>query len=406
MHFIRSQRTTQVALILIFICSVALAIWSGNSLRYLDEVQYDQLAHSMLQRHVFGYARGMTLGRPPGYPFFLVAIYLVIDSPLAAKLVNCLALAASTYLLMRLSVRLYASKSALVPLAVLCYPLFFYAASTLYPQTLEGALLLATILLLADERVGMRNIGLAGVTFGYLCLAVPSFLYIMPLMALYVIYQWRHEPKALIVRSALLVIIACLTIAPWTIRNALEFGAFVPISANSGFNLAIGNSAYTPANGRADLQTACPDLQFTRDEVKFDRAMQACALRWIRSNPWPAFRLYVAKFLNYFNYRNELATLSEQEKPWQNWLVFATYYPLLGVSLLRLGFWRRYPLTSLEALLYIVYVINGAFTAVFFTRLRFRIPFDLLLIAIDAAFASYLLESWFRRPTSSARATS
>jgi hypothetical protein len=389
---IRSQRTAQIAMLLVLACSVGLVIWSGNSLRYFDEIDYNSLAQSLLHRHAFAADGRLTLFRPPGYPFILAAIYGLVDSPLAAKLVNCLALVASTFLLARLSVQLYPSRTALVPLAVLCYPLFFYTASTLYPQTIGGLLLLAIILQLAGEHGAARSLAIAGVLVGALCLVIPSFLYILPLFGLYVMYQRRGHMKQMFGHAVLLGLIAALTIAPWTIRNAIEFHALVPISANSGFNLALGNSAFTPANRKTDLMAACPGVRYTPNEVEFDRSLTRCALGWMRANPGPALRLYVAKFFNYFNFRNELITSGEQ-KPWQEWLVFITYYPLLGLSLLRLAFWRRYRLSGLETLLYAIYYGNAALTAIFFTRLRFRIPFDLLLVAIDAAFVTYLLSA-------------
>ena len=42
-------------------------------------------------------------------------------------------------------------------------------------------------------------------------------------------------------------------------------------------------------------------------------------------------KLYSAKFLNYFNYRNELATKHEQNRIY-DLIMLATYYPLLILS--------------------------------------------------------------------------
>jgi hypothetical protein len=392
LNLIRNQRTAQIGLALVLLCSVAIAISSGNSLRFLDEGDYNDLAQSLLHQHAFNAETGeTTLSRPPGYPFILVAIYALIYSPLVAKLVNCLALVASAYLLTRLSARLCTFRTALAPFVVLCYPLFFYTASTLYPQTIGGLLLVVSIFLAADEEAGVRTLAIVGVLFGFLCLMIPSFMYILPLLVLFVMYQWRARAREMWLRAIVLSVLAGLTIAPWTIRNAVEFQAFVPVSANGGFNLAVGNSSFTPVNGKGDVHKACPEVS-TRDEARRDNLLAACAMRWIRANPGPALRLYVAKFLNYFNYRNELSTSSEQ-KAWQEWLVFATYYPLLVLAFVRLAFWRAYRISSLETLLYAIYFANAALTAVFFTRLRFRIPFDLLLVVIDSAFVSWLVSA-------------
>jgi hypothetical protein len=394
---IRSRRTIGAALLLVLVCSLAIATWSGSTLRFYDEQDYNRLGDSLLHRHLFAFGDTRTVFRPPGYPLVLAAVYALVDNPLAGKIANCIALLGTAALLVRLSARLYPGRTALAPLAVLGYPLFLYAASTLYPQTLAGLLLIATLLLVAEETLGCSLA--AGVTFAWLCLSVPSFLYVLPLLLLYLVYQKRHNLRRSVPQVVVLALAAVVCIAPWTLRNKGLTGYVVLISANSGYNLAIGNSSFTPADGSAlpAPLTACPTLLYKPNEAEADRDLGDCAKTWIRTHPAEALRLYVAKVANYFNYRNEISTSNQQQKPWQEWLVFATYYPLLLLAILRLGFWRRYRPTALEVLLYVVYISNAFLSAVFFTRLRFRIPFDLLLIAIDAAFVAWVLRAGSHR---------
>jgi hypothetical protein len=388
---IRSRRTILAALLLVLVCSLAVAYLSGSVLRFYDEQDYNRLGDSLLHRHTFAFGDTRTVFRPPGYSFVLAAVYALVDNPLAGKVFNCFALLGTSALLVRLSARLQPGRTALAPLAVVCYPLFLFAASTLYPQTLAGLLLIATLLLVAQEKLFCSLA--AGVTFAWLCLTVPSFLFILPLLLLYLMYQKRHDRRQMWSQMAVLGLAAVLFIAPWTLRNKQLTGYVVLISANSGYNLAIGNSSFTPADGSALPNTlqACPWLQFNPNEAEADRDLSDCAKLWIRTHPAEALRLYAAKVVNYFNFRNEISTSSQQQKPWQGWLVAATYYPLLLLAIARLGFWRRYRMSLLEALLYVIYFGNACLAAVFFTRLRFRIPFDLLLIAIDAAFVAWLM---------------
>src|SRR5262249_6073598 len=95
----------------------------------------------------------------------------------------------------------------------------------------------------------------------------------------------------------------------------------------------------------------------------------------------------------YFNYRNDIATPGESAG-WRDGLVFATYYPLLLLALLRAADARRHPLQRAEILIYVLYFLNAFVSAIFFPRLRFRIPFDFLLIAVNAAF---LARCWAAR---------
>jgi hypothetical protein len=396
------RRLGLIGILLVFAGSALLAVWSGDSLRYVDEVDYDQLAKSLVHQHEFvTYSGRITLFRPPGYAFALAAIYEVVQSPVVAKLLNCLALAASGYLLMRLSRRLFPSYAALAPYLVLFYPVFLYAASTLYPQTIGGLLFLATILLVSGAEAGpMRLVG-AGILYGALCLAIPSFLYITPFLLGYLLFGRRRPDRSSLVSCIVFGTAIALTIAPWTIRNRIVYHAFVPVSANGGFNLVIGNSPATRANGKPTLKEACGQVPYMPNEVEFDRALTRCAVDWITGHPEAAARLYVGKLFNYFNFRNELSTPT-QATSWQDWAVFATYYPLLIVALLRLAMFRRYPCSRVEWLLYAIYFGNGVLTAVFFTRLRFRMPFDLLLVAIDSAFLARFLEARHRASDSTA----
>jgi hypothetical protein len=299
-------------------------------------------------------------------------------------------LAASCYLLMRLSRRIFPAYPVIAPYLVLFYPVFLYAASTLYPQTIGGLLLLASILLLSGPELGWKRLVGAGVIYGALCLAIPSFLYITPFLLGFLLFGRQRMDKWSLVSCAVFGAAMAITIAPWTIRNSIEFHAFVPVSANGGFNLVIGNSPATLANGKPTLKEACGQVPYIPNEVEFDRALTRCAIDWITNNPRAATRLYVGKLINYFNFRNELMTVT-QSTSWQDWAVFATYYPLLILALLRLAMIRRYPFSRVEWLLYAIYFGNGVLTAVFFTRLRFRMPFDLLLVAIDSAFLGRLL---------------
>jgi hypothetical protein len=95
--------------------------------------------------------------------------------------------------------------------------------------------------------------------------------------------------------------------------------------------------------------------------------------------------------LNYFNYRNKLLTKTEMSA-FREFLALATYGSLLLLVMVRLSMARRLPLDSFERFALMLYVTNGAFAAIFFTRVRYRLPFDLLLQAVIAIFAGRLLE--------------
>jgi len=85
-----------------------------------------------------------------------------------------------------------------------------------------------------------------------------------------------------------------------------------------------------------------------------------------------------------------LAT-SGQRSPAQDLLSALSYYPLLALFALRVLVARRWRLTSLEKLLITLVLGNVLLLAVFYTRLRFRVPLDGLMLISAAAMLAELV---------------
>ncbi len=163
--------------------------------------------------------------------------------------------------------------------------------------------------------------------------------------------------------------------------------AFVPVSTNNGVNLLLGNSEHATAGGGRVVDISAYEAQ-ARDrglsEVEQDAFYRDQATAWIRAHPADAAVLYAGKVVNNFNYRNELAT-SGQNSAARDLVSALSFYPLLLLFTLRLVPARRRPMTSLERLLICVVLGNVLLLAVFYTRLRFRVPLDAVMIISSAA---------------------
>jgi hypothetical protein len=179
-----------------------------------------------------------------------------------------------------------------------------------------------------------------------------------------------------------------LLVGGWQLRNYRAFDHFVFVSTNSGINLLLGNSENTTADSGTNA-----DVRHYREEaaglseVERDRFFRDSALEWIAQNPGDALELYVRKWLHYFGYRDQLATESESSGA-RDLLMLASYGPLFLCLLFRLLLIRRFPLGRVEGLLIALFVLNAFFMAIFFTRIRFRIPMDHLLVVVAAAFVA------------------
>ena len=370
---------------LILAAGFTYSLHQGQTLRYPDEEDYAAMATHLAE------GRGFTLDgshptafRPPAYPLFLGALRSAGAGVPLARCCQFAALALSMGMIYVLLRPVSPLAGVLGVAGVAAYPVAFYTAGVLYPQTLATTLLLATLLLLFRRKpLQARHFLLAGALLGILILLVPTFLF-----GLLVIAGWvsLREPRTGWRQALLIGIAAGATLLPWTVRNYTVFRSVVPISTNGGWNLLLGNSENTTPNAGVNVDiTRYVAETHGMNEVEADRHFTRAALRFMRQHPARAATLYAGKFLNYFNYRNRLYVQSESSRA-RDLAALLTYGPLLLVAFGRILFRRRIPLTPFDRFALAFYLLNAAYAAIFFTRIRFRLPFDFLLICVCAGF--------------------
>jgi 4-amino-4-deoxy-L-arabinose transferase-like glycosyltransferase len=369
-------------------CIIGLAVTaiSGDRLRYYDERDYNEIAQRLIETGSYTNAAGKPSAfRAPGYPVFLSLTYSVWNSPLAAKFVNVLALAIAGLLLGVLVERVFSGFGLIAGGMVAIYPLFLYTTSTLYPQILGLLLLSAGVLLLVTPKRDLRHVSGAGVIFGFLTLTISSFQLFLPIIAAWLAWQ---PPRAFARRSltqgVVFLLVSIMIILPWTARNWQVWGSVVPVSTNGGLNLLLGNNENAGANTgtMTDVSHYRKEVAtLSYNEVERDQFFRDAAVNWIRENPTEAMGLYIGKWFNHWNFSNQSKVLGETPAVGQI-LLFVSFYPLLAIALLRLCWWRKIPMTPTESLLYLLIIANAFISAMFFTRIRFRLPFDGLLIAL------------------------
>lgn len=370
-------------------CLIAgiVAAMSGDRLRYKDERDYHNLAQSLIQNGAYLGPKGEpTAYRPPGYPFVLAGIYQVSNRPIAAKAVNVLALALTGLMLALIAERVVPGSGVVAGAITALYPLFIYTGATLYPQVFALCLLAAGVMLLVDPKRRLWQAAAAGVLFGYLTLTIGSFQLFVPLIVLWLAWQARHVGTRALVQALLFAVMAAAVVAPWTYRNWQVLGAVVPVSSNGGVNLLVGNNKNAgPDTGLfADITEYREQARaLAAGEVKRDAFMRQAAIDWITANPVDAAVLYVGKWLNHWNFTNDTKT-DGGASPAAQAVLFISFYPLLIVVIARLWFWRRVPLSTTETFLLLLVLANAFISAIFFTRVRFRLPFDGPLIALAA----------------------
>ena len=320
-------------------------------------------------------------------------IYQIHESVLLAKFFNVLALTATAWLLSLIVKAVAPSGQIFAPLLVLIYPLFMYTSSVLVPQILGSFMFVLVVYWLIQYPQSKAYAVASGITLGTLILTIPSFALVFICLTALLIIANRVARLYSAKYIALFFLATVLVVAPWVVRSSLLFDKFVFISTNSGINFLYGNSENTEYDtGVVDISKYSNTEGLNEAEV--DGYYKKAAIDWVVNHPVDAAGLYLQKVANYFNYKNKISTATEGSF-FKNALMFLSYYPLLIVVVIRCTLWRKYQFTWPELLLYILYFGNALLSAVVYTRLRYRIPFDFLLVAMVSIFIGHLRASKF-----------
>lgn len=242
------------------LCVLIAALLTGVTLHYLDPRvvpwgggdEYFGRAINMMEFGVYGTGTAPSAMFPPGYSFLLVPFVLALGrSPWAFFIPNILLLSGVSLLLRQVLVRLGAD----VRHANLAAALFLLTPNRLLAALLPlsdvpfGLIWTAAfaLLLLSNRDPGRRWLAFAA-GCGAGCAALvrsPGVLYVVPLVA--GILACRTEPRgSRRLRAVLLAGGAILALTPWTVRNYLLWGKVMPVSANGGYNLLVGNNSSRP----------------------------------------------------------------------------------------------------------------------------------------------------------------
>lgn len=209
-----------------------------------DAWDYDRHARSIADGEGFPpsyYAAdgGPSALRAPGYPYFLGFIYSFTgDSITAGRLANALLGVLAVWLIYLVVRRVWGARPALVAAAIAAvFPPLVLLSRDLLSESLFIALELGTVLCVLEYRRfrDLRWAAAAGLLGGLAALTRnPGPALAIPVL----IGLWVLRPRlgrAALRAPALALAVMVLAVLPWTIRNAIEFDAFVPITSGTGF---------------------------------------------------------------------------------------------------------------------------------------------------------------------------
>jgi 4-amino-4-deoxy-L-arabinose transferase-like glycosyltransferase len=247
-----------------------------------DAHNYDVHARSIAAGHGFAHIgsgpSGETAFRPPGYPYLLAGVYSLSGVERAkastrlqaGRIANALVGTVIVALIGVLSAQLFDRRVGLVAMALgaVYLPLILVGGS-LMSEPLFAALLVGALAAAVQHRRSAHRYHwalVAGVLGG---LAVLTRANAAILLAPLVVAVWDARPRwswRALAPPAALVAVAVAAVAPWTIRNAVVFDSFVPVSTQLGTALAgtYNDAARTDRDHRASWRSLrrVPDYQY------------------------------------------------------------------------------------------------------------------------------------------------
>jgi Dolichyl-phosphate-mannose-protein mannosyltransferase len=175
----------------------------------------------------------------PVYTFCLAGLIRLFGEyhQLAAAVFNLVLLLAVFGLTYRLGERLISAPAGLVAVLTLSLIKAFPRTALFMNNTmLASVMVLLSALTLSKFLEGPTNrrAGVLGLLLGLTALSCPSALLFIPVTAAVVaVWGWRNRGPA-VSPAILIFVVAALTMLPWTVRNYLAFGEFIPVRNGAG----------------------------------------------------------------------------------------------------------------------------------------------------------------------------
>ncbi len=363
---------------------------------------------------------------PPGYPFFLGVIQWSLDRVglgehlvLVAGLVQALLGGLAVGAVVVAGERLGGRRVALIAGTITAlWPNLIVHSSLMLSETLFIAVFcvtLAALFKVADApRWWSAALAVAAIGLG-LCTLIRPQSTLLALPAIAVAWAlgamgWRRCAASL----AVLIAGVVLVVAPWTIRNAIVLGGFVPVSTNTGDNLCIGFNPDTTGGFMAApyCETGEFYVQGIDQELRRDAEARALALRWAGGHLTELPALSLRKLqITYTNDRDGLRALesfgedeflTDTTRQLGGALADLYFFTVLaagsvGFVLVASEGWRRRREDPAPGMLALLTIGAVAVPVVSFADTRFKVPVAPLLALLAASALSLAWSALQRR---------
>ncbi len=383
-----------------------------------DPDNYRLVAINVAEHGCFGYGDHAIASRPVLYPVIVAGCYLIDPALWYSLAVLHVVLGTATVVLTyRLGFRWGLGRwSVLAALLVAIDPILLLHSTLVMTETLATLLAVAGLLVATStaEKPRIAKAGLGGALMALAVLCRPTFLVwmalVMVLLPVVAGGSWRVRMRLL----ATSVVAAAVVLAPWAIRNGIQFGKATPATNHGGYTLLLANNPsfyeYLRTNRTGEVWDA---EQFNHDwsvrsrevagddEIAIDRLAYADALALMRSQPGTfVYSCFVRVGRLWGLVSHPLGPSESEQRKMARWAVGVFYgveslLALVGIGCLLAG---RLPREVVLRGWIWGLILVASFTAIhtfYWTNMRMRAPL-IPVVCLAAALGAARILEWGR----------
>ncbi len=329
--------------------------------------------------------------RPPGYPFFVGAIYAVAGQrPVAVTVVQAIIDALTVGLVYWFAARRHSHRVGVA--AALLWALSMSAIFTtgsLLSESLGAdlAFCCAALTIIAAERRSWTAVIAAGVLCGLLTLLRSMMVLFPAALVVSLLFAVQHPWRLRLGLGAVLSLAYVLTLTPWLARNAAVLGA--PKLSTNGGDTLYASWVHPPGHPWGNnVRDAVTTEAFTRSPLEADRYLTQKAVEHIRGDVAGALKLVPQKLILLVAPWDHEVVGRGRSRSWN------LHWPLLALLAL-LAFRDRTIRLSVPGVIgWAGFGVIVVMSVAFYGCARYRAPFEGLLVVPAALVLERLWTRW------------
>ncbi|HET8843040.1 MAG TPA: glycosyltransferase family 39 protein [Ktedonobacteraceae bacterium] len=381
-----------------------------------DSLAYQSIGFNVLDEHCFClHPYITTVYRAPLWPWIIAGLSLIFGRENIYDRLFLCCIGSGTCVFIYLFARdLFARRIGLVAgLMASVYPALYIYDGWMYTESLYTFLLFAVcynVLRIQRDEGRRKRLWIAcGILLALLSLTRPNGIVVLAfVLAWTLVLIWRKLLRLQVLRNTgLAFLIACILIAPWTVRNYTVSHSFIPVANGDGTVLLGSYNDRTINSGTwinpliTSPAVLAPFPLYTCNavcEVAREDASKSAALAWISSHTSALPQLLINRWLRFWTPNTHEADMPmhrfSSQLPAQIQLALSQNLPFVVIVMAALGlvvtlkrYWRE--LLFVYALL----LLTIAQALIYYGSSRFRAPIEPILVLLSAGAIWWLTQS-------------